>query len=100
MIVPVLIGIIIIKFIFSGVVIVITRNKIKKYKNKIKSLKTDVNMWDKTNARRIREIAKLKEEIKNLHIENDSINDQRNVEKSTYQLEHNQIEKIRKILES
>ena len=104
MVIGILIGIIIVSIVFSGITIVIAGNKLKVqnffHKNEITNLKKEIKMWEKSAREATDEVVEQRKEIKNLHLENDSINEQKNTDKNTYILEHNQIEKIRKILES
>ncbi len=102
MIIEILIGIIVVLILFSGIIL-IDRNKIKVqsyfHRNEIINLKKEIKMWTEKAIESAEEVVEQREEIKNLHLENDSINEQKNIDKNTYVLEHNQIEKIRKILE-
>ena len=95
----ILVSIIVVLIGFSGGAIVVAVDKIKKYKNEINDCNRAIDGWITSGEKYKDEIVDLKKEIKNLNIENDAINEQRNVEKNTYQLEHNQIQEIRKILE-
>jgi len=99
MLIEILVGIIVVLIVFSGIVIVVAGDKIKRYKNEINDSNRAIDGWITSGEKYKDEIVELKKEIKNLNLENDAINEQRNVEKNTYQLEHNQIEEIRKILE-
>ena len=100
----ILVGGLIVLIVILGIIIVVARNRFKTqdtfHKNEINSLNKQIKMWEGEARKAIDEAGEFKKEIKNLNIENDAINDQRNAEKDTYVLEHNQIQEIRKILES
>jgi len=100
----ILVGGLVVLIVILVIIIAIAGNKIKRYKNEINDEINDSNRaidgWITNSEEYKKEIGEQREEIKNLHLENDAINEQRNVDKNTYQLEHNQIEKIRRILES